>query len=185
VWRAWAPHVLAALVRRYGDFDAAEDAVQEALLAAARQWPATGLPDAPKNWLITVASRRLVDQWRSDQGRANREARLARDNPLVAPAADDDRADQRDDTLTLMLLCCHPAMTRPSQVALTLRAVAGLSTAQIARAFLVPEATMAQPISRAKARLRHVGARFAPPPPSQLPDRVRTVSHVLYLVFTE
>ena len=154
VWRQHAAHVLAALVRRSGDFDAAEDAAQEALLAATRQWPVEGMPDNPKGWLITVGSRRLVDQWRADRTRADREELVARRD---AAALDDDTAEpaaqirgEHDDSLTLLLLCCHPALTRPSQVALTLRAVAGLSTAQIARAFLVPEPTMAQRISRAE-----------------------------------
>ena len=189
VWRSAAPHVLAALVRRYGDFDTAEDAVQEALLAAARQWPAEGMPDDPKAWLVTVASRRLVDQWRADRSRADREMRVALRTPgdgLQVPGADaDPSVADRDDSLTVLLLCCHPALTRASQVALTLRAVAGLSTAQVARGFLVPEATMAQRISRAKARLRQVGAPFAVPPQEQLPDRVAAVAQVLYLVFTE
>jgi RNA polymerase sigma factor (sigma-70 family) len=188
VWRRWAPDVLAALVRCYGDFDAAEDAVQEALLAAARQWPIDGLPDNPRGWLITVASRRLVDHWRSERARASREQLVARSTPaeeLLAPAADSAYEGERDDSLTLLLLCCHPALTRPSQVALTLRAVAGLSTGQIARAFLVPEATMAQRISRAKTRLRQVGARFGVPAAEQLPNRVTAAAHVLYLVFTE
>ena len=188
VWRHCAPHVLAALLRRNGDFEAAEDAAQEALLAAARQWPTQGTPDNPTAWLITVAARRLVDQWRADQARADREQLEARRTPpesSVAPAADTLVEGDRDDSLTLLLLCCHPALTRPSQVALTLRAVAGLSTAQIARAFLVPEATMAQRISRAKSRLRQVGARFTVPAAEQLPDRVAAVAHVLYLIFTE
>ncbi|HEX8131837.1 MAG TPA: sigma-70 family RNA polymerase sigma factor, partial [Actinomycetes bacterium] len=188
VWRRCAPQALAALVRRYGDFDAAEDAVQEALLAAARQWPAEGMPDDPKGWLIRVASRRLVDQRRAEQARTDRELRITRRIPpeeLLALAADTARGGERDDSLTLLLLCCHPALTRPSQVALTLRAVAGLSTAQIARTFLVPEATMAQRISRAKTRLRQVGARFTVPAAGQLPDRVAAVAHVLYLIFTE
>jgi RNA polymerase sigma factor (sigma-70 family) len=188
VWRRSAPEVLAALARRSGDFGAAEDAVQEALLAAARQWPAEGVPDNPRAWLVRVASRRLVDRWRADQARADRELRLARraiPGELLAPAADARDGAARDDSLALLLLCCHPALTRPSQVALTLRAVAGMSTAQIARAFLVPEATMAQRISRAKARLAQVGARFTLPPAGQLPDRVAAVAHVLYLIFTE
>jgi predicted RNA polymerase sigma factor len=178
VWRECAPHVLVALVHRYGDFDAAEDAAQEALLAAARQWPVDGVPDNPKGWLIRVASRRLVDQWRSDQAREAREEMVSRQ---AGPAP----AGRGDDSLTLLLLCCHPALARPSQVALTLRAVGGLSTAQIARAFLVPEATMAQRISRAKTRLRQVGARFTIPAADDLPDRVAAVAQVLYLVFTE
>jgi RNA polymerase sigma factor (sigma-70 family) len=181
VWRRCAPLVLAALVRRYGDFDAAEDAVQEALLAAARQWPTDGMPDNPRGWLITVASRRLADQWRAEQARTDREQLIARHTPpeaFLAPAAGTLVGGERDDSLTLLLLCCHPALTRPSQVALTLRAVAGLSTAQIARAFLVPEATMAQRISRAKTRLRQVGARFTVPAAEQLPDRVAAVAKV-------
>jgi RNA polymerase sigma factor (sigma-70 family) len=160
VWRRCAPEVLAALLRRTGDFDAAEDAVQEALLAAARQWPADGTPDNPRAWLIRVASRRLLDQRRADQARTDRELHVTRQAPpeaFLAPAADTPDGGGRDDSLTLLLLCCHPALTRPSQVALTLRAVAGLSTAQIARAFLVPEATMAQRIVRAKARLGQAG----------------------------
>ncbi len=187
-WRRCAPDVLAALVRRSGDFDAAEDAVQEALVAAARQWPIDGAPDDPKGWLITVASRRLVDRWRGERSRAGREQLVSRPTPgedLVAPAADVADEGERDDSLTLMLLCCHPALTRLSQVALTLRAVAGLSTAQIARAFLVPEATMAQRISRAKSRLREVEAPFSVPAAEQLPERVAAAAHVLYLVFTE
>lgn len=188
VWRGCAPDVLAALVRRYGDFDAAEDAVQEALLAASRQWPADGLPDNPRGWLITVASRRLTDQWRSERSRAGREELVARRTPaadLTAPGADTADPGARDDSLTLLLLCCHPALSPPLQVALTLRAVGGLSTAQIARAFLVPEGTMAQRISRAKSRLRLIGVRFTAPTAEQLPDRVTAASHVLYLVFTE
>jgi RNA polymerase sigma factor (sigma-70 family) len=186
LWRAAAPQVLAALVRRHGDFGEAEDAVQEALLAAAVQWPAAGVPDDPKAWLITVASRRLIDARRADTARVRREQSDALRTPtdrLTAPPAD--TADPADDSLTLLLLCCHPALPRPAQVALTLRAVAGLSTAQIARAFLVPEATMAQRISRAKAKLRQAGARFTTPPPPELPERVAAVAHVLYLIFTE
>ena len=188
VWRECAPDVLAALMRGYGDFEAAEDAMQEALLAAARQWPVQGLPDSPKGWLITVASRRLMDQWRSEQARTNREQLVAsrtRAADMLAPAADMSGQGANDDSLTLLLLCCHPALTRPSQVALTLRAVGGLSTGQIARAFLVPETTMAQRISRAKHRLREVEARFGVPTAEQLPDRIASAAHVLYLVFTE
>jgi RNA polymerase sigma factor (sigma-70 family) len=186
VWRTCAPRVLAALVRRYGDFDTAEDALQEALLAASRQWPESGVPNDPTAWLITVASRRLVDQWRADHARADRETLVARRTPpdeLLTPGAD--RAAPVDDSVTLLLLCCHPALPRPAQVALTLRAVGGLSTAQISRAFLVPEPTMAQRISRAKARLRQVGARFTAPSAAEMPDRVAAVAQVLYLIFTE
>ncbi len=162
--------------------------MQEALLAAARQWPTEGLPDNPRGWLIRVASRHLVDQWRSERARTDREELLARRTPtehLVGPAADATVVGERDDSLTLLLLCCHPALARSSQVALTLRALGGLNTRQIARAFLVPEATMAQRISRAKSRLRQVKARFGVPSAEQLPDRVAAAAHVLYLVFTE
>ena len=186
VLRGCAPHVLAALVRRYGDFDTTEDALQEALLAASTQWPSCGMPHNPKAWLITVASRRLVDEWRTEQARAEREQLVAQRTPpdrFLAPEAD--RAAVVDDAVILLLLCCHPALPQPAQVALTLRAIGGLSTAQIARAFLVPEATMAQRISRAKARLRQVEARFTTPPASELPERVAAVAHVLYLIFTE
>ena len=165
-------------MHRYGDFAAAEDATQEALLAATRQWPEDGVPDDPRAWLIRVASRRLIDQIRSDRARADREERAAQTDLEGRPT-------DHDDSLALLVLCCHPALTRPSQVALTLRAVAGLNTGQIARAFLVPESTMGQRISRAKARLREQGARFAVPPLAELPARVAAVNQVLYLVFTE
>jgi len=174
--REAAPQAIAALVRRHGSFDACEDAVQEALLAAALQWPAEGVPDEPRAWLITVASRRLADRRRAEEARRRREQAVAAE-PASAPG--------RDDTLTLLLLCCHPALTPPSQIALTLRAVAGLTTAQIARAFLVPEASMAQRISRAKQAIRAAGARFEPPPERERADRMRAVLHVLYLIFNE
>lgn len=165
VWRREVPHVLGALVRRYGDFAGCQDAVQEALLAAATSWPAKGVPDSPRGWLVRVASRRVVDSFRAERARSQRERTVATRQPadayLCAPA--DAEPPTRDDTLELLLLCCHPALTRSSQVALTLRAVGGLTTAQIAAAFLVPESTMAQRISRAKAALRSSGARFALP----------------------
>jgi RNA polymerase sigma factor (sigma-70 family) len=175
--RSLAPQVLTALVRRYGDFDACEDAVQEALLAAARQWPADGVPDHPKGWLITTASRRRIEQWRSETARQRREETVA-----LAEPPDQEPVAAVDDTLTLLLLCCHPSLTRPSQVALTLRAVGGLTTAEIARAFLVPEATIGQRISRAKQKLR--GTRFALPE-AERPERLAAVLQVLYLIFTE
>jgi RNA polymerase sigma factor (sigma-70 family) len=185
--REVTPRVLAALIRRYGRFDTCEDAVQEALLAAATQWPDQGVPDNPTAWLVTVATRRLTDQWRGDQARRRREATAAALTPadeFHTPAADSD-APTSDDTLTLLLLCCHPELSPPSQVALTLRAVGGLTTAQIARAFLVPEPTMGQRISRAKQRIRTTGARFEPPPRDQRAERLRVVLHVLYLIFNE
>ncbi|WP_371785461.1 RNA polymerase sigma factor [Streptosporangium subroseum] len=183
-----APQVLGTLVRRYGNFDACEDAVQEALLAAAVQWPEQGMPENPQGWLITVASRRLTDQLRSDQARRRREATAAAQEPpgeSVTPAPGDEHPPDQDDTLTLLFLCCHPELSPPSQVALTLRAVGGLTTAQIARAFLVPEATMAQRISRAKQRIKTTGVPFRMPPEPERAERLRVVLHVLYLIFNE
>jgi RNA polymerase sigma factor (sigma-70 family) len=183
-----APRVLAAILRRHGNLATAEDAVQEALLAAAAQWPGQGTPRDPEGWLVTVATRRLIDQRRTElAGRRREETAAAQTRPeqLVAAAADDDPA-ARDDTLTLLVLCCHPSLTPPSQIALTLRAVGGLATAEIARAFLVPETTMAQRISRAKQQIRAAGARFClPPPGAERAGRLRAVLHVLYLTFNE
>ncbi|MFB9683911.1 RNA polymerase sigma factor [Amycolatopsis plumensis] len=173
--RELAPQVLAALVRRYGDFDAGEDAVQEALLAASQQWPEEGVPDHPKGWLITTASRRRIEQWRSETARRRREEAVAHHEP-----PEPEPVSGVDDTLTLLLLCCHPSLTRPSQVALTLRAVGGLTTAEIARAFLVPEATIGQRISRAKQKLK--GERLTN---DDRPERLTAVLQVLYLIFTE
>jgi RNA polymerase sigma factor (sigma-70 family) len=178
--RELAPQVLGALIRRYGDFETCEDAVQEALLAAAVQWPAAGLPDDPRAWLITVASRRRIGMWRTDAARQRREEAAA----VLAPV-DVEPVSGADDTLTLLLLCCHPSLTPPSQVALTLRAVGGLTTAEIARAFLVPDATVAQRISRAKQRITASGARFSLPTDGDLADRTGAVLHVLYLIFNE
>jgi RNA polymerase sigma factor (sigma-70 family) len=178
--RELAPQVLGVLVRHYGDFAACEDAVQEALLAAAVQWPSDGEPANPKGWLITVASRRRTELWRSDSARRRREEIAA---ALAAP--DPEPASGVDDTLTLLMLCCHPSLTRPSQVALTLRAVGGLSTAEIARAFLVPEATIGQRISRAKQRIKSAGAEFTMPPAPERSERMVAVFEVLYLIFNE
>ncbi|TKK84269.1 RNA polymerase sigma factor [Herbidospora galbida] len=177
--RELAPQVLAVLVRRWGRFDACEDAVQEALLAAALQWPVEGVPASPKAWLVTVATRRLADEARSDQARERREERVS-----AMPGPGDD-VELHDDTLTLLFLCCHPSISPSSQVALTLRAVGGLTTGQIARAFLVPEATMGQRISRAKQAIRAAGARFEPPPVAEWEGRLAVVLHVLYLIFNE
>jgi RNA polymerase sigma factor (sigma-70 family) len=181
--REYAPQVLAALARRHGGFDACEDAVQEALLAAARQWPADGIPDRPRAWLLTVAGRALVDTWRAEGARRRRETLVALDPTAGTRPEEPDGG--HDDTLTLLFLCCHPALSPPSQLALTLRAAGGLSTAQVAAAFLVPEATMARRISRAKDAVRAAGGRFEPPDPAERDARLAVVRHVLYLIFTE
>ncbi|MEU1965218.1 sigma-70 family RNA polymerase sigma factor [Micromonospora sediminicola] len=185
--RTLAPQVLGVLVRRHGQFYACEDAVQEALLAAATQWPAQGVPDHPRSWLVTVATRRLTDEWRSEHARREREVAVAVRQPAyaaVAPAADEE-PPSGDDTLRLLLLCCHPALPVNAQVALTLRAVGGLSTAEIARAYLVPEATMSQRIRRAKQRIEASGARFTLPSPADRDERLGAVLRVLYLIFNE
>jgi RNA polymerase sigma factor (sigma-70 family) len=181
--RPLAPQVLGAIVRRYGHFDIAEDAVQEALLAAATQWPRDGTPDNPRSWLIAVAARRLTDLLRSEQARQRREDTVSRwtlTERHGAPAIDD-----ADDTLVLMFLCCHPALSAASQIALTLRAVGGLSTVEIARAFLVPESTMTRRISRAKLTIKNSGIPFRLPNSTERAERLRIVRHVLYLIFTE
>jgi RNA polymerase sigma factor (sigma-70 family) len=174
-------------VRRYGQFHRCEDACQEALLAAALQWPSGGLPENPRGWLITVASRRLMDQVRSEQSRRNREELIAVATPqseLLGRPADAEPADS-DDSLALLFGCCHPDLSSPSQIALTLRAVGGLSTAQVAAAFGVPEATMAQRISRAKQTISGAGFDFTLPSGAERTERLRAVLHVLYLVFNE
>ncbi|MGI8447938.1 MAG: RNA polymerase sigma factor [Streptosporangiaceae bacterium] len=178
--RELAPRVLATVARRHQGFELCEDAVQEALLAAATQWPVGGVPDNPKGWLVTAASRRRIEIWRSDAARRRRQETVAEAEPADAPAP-----SERDDSLALLFLCCHPALTTVSQVALTLRAVGGLTTAEIARALLVPESTVGQRISRAKARIRDSGARFAMPDDAERPARLAAVLHVLYLVFNE
>jgi RNA polymerase sigma factor (sigma-70 family) len=185
--RRLAPQVLGAVVRRYGHFDTAEDAVQEALLAAATQWPKDGTPDNPRGWLITVASRRLTDLLRSEQARQRREDTVAQwtlPDQRLAPAADRPAAES-DDTLILLFMCCHPALSPASQIALTLRAVGGLTTAEIARAFLMPEATMTRRISRAKQRIKDSGIPFGMPAGAERTQRLGAVLHVLYLIFNE
>ncbi|MGI8880618.1 MAG: RNA polymerase sigma factor [Jatrophihabitans sp.] len=179
--RALAPAVLATIASRHQGFEVCEDAVQEALLSASRQWPIEGVPDNPKGWLVVAASRRRIEALRNDTARRRREdmstgAAMAAD--AIAPSA-------RDDSLPLLFLCCHPALTPVSQVALTLRAVGGLTTAEIARALLVPQSTVAQRISRAKTRIRDSGARFVMPDDAERPTRLAAVLHVLYLVFNE
>jgi RNA polymerase sigma factor (sigma-70 family) len=177
--RRLTPEVIGAVVRRYGRFDLAEDAVQEALLAAAIHWPRNGVPEQPKAWLLKAAGRRMTDTFRSEQARSRRETALA-----VAPSVST-AGESEDDTLVLLLLCCHPVLTPASAIALTLRAVGGLTTAEIGRAFLVPEATMAQRITRAKQKIRSSGLPFVMPAADELPERLRSVLHVLYLVFNE
>ncbi|WP_329103984.1 RNA polymerase sigma factor [Micromonospora sp. NBC_01699] len=182
-----APQVLGAVVRRYGHFDTAEDATQEALFAAATQWPTDGLPDNPLGWLITVAARRLTDLLRSEQARLRREDTVARwtlPEQWLAPAADRPVTDS-DDSLILLFMCCHPALPPAAQIALTLRAVGGLNTGEVARAFLVPEATMTRRISRAKQRIRESGIPFGLPPEAERAARLGAVLHVLYLIFNE
>ncbi len=191
--RELAPQVLGAVARRHGHFADAEDAVQEALIAASRRWPQAGLPDNPRGWLYQVALRRLADQARSESARRRREHDVlldpAREPAAAAPVPPDDPLEaaglEGDDTLLLLFMCCHPALTPASAVALTLRAVGGLTTAEVARAFLVPEPTMAQRISRAKATIRDSGLPFREPAPGERDARLSSVLHVLYLIFNE
>jgi len=178
--RELAPQALGVLVRRHGQFDACEDAVQEALLAAALQSPEEGEPASPLAWLITVAERRLTDEWRSESARRRRE-----ETDALLDAAGRAPAPEHDDSLALLFLCCHPSLSAPSQLALTLRAVGGLTTAEIANAFLIPEATMAQRISRAKQTIKAAGGVFELPPADERPERLRVVMQVLYLMFNE
>jgi RNA polymerase sigma factor (sigma-70 family) len=183
--RQLAPQVLGAVVRRYGHFDIAEDAVQDAMLAAATQWPNEGLPDNPKGWLITVAARRLTDLLRSEQARRRREDTVARWDLPVQQTGTAERAADTDDTLILLFMCCHPVLSPTSQIALTLRAVGGLSTAEVGRAFLVSEATMTRRITRAKQQIKDSRVPFRLPAPEQRAERLAVVLHVLYLIFTE
>jgi len=180
-----APQVLGAVIRRFHDFAAAEDAVQEALLAALLQWPRDGIPDNPRGWLILVAARRMTDQLRSKISRQRRETAVAMDAELFASPADAEFDVNQDDTLILFFMCCHPALTPSSAIALTLRAVGGLTTAEIAHAFLVPEATMAQRVSRAKQSIKSSGIPFRMPSSHEQAQRLRSVLHVLYLIFNE
>jgi RNA polymerase sigma factor (sigma-70 family) len=185
--RPLAPQVLGALVRRYGHFDTAEDAVQEAFIAAATQWPSEGIPANPKGWLVTVASRRLTDLLRSEQARRRREDEVAEQvlpSDRVASAADA-AADDGDDTLILLFMCAHPSLSQASQIALTLRALGGLTTAEVARALLVPEDTVTRRISRAKQTIKESGIGFRLPSKAERADRLAVVLHVLYLIFNE
>jgi len=179
--RDLTPQVLGAVVRRFRDFAAAEDAVQEASLAAAIEWPRSGRPDNPRAWLTQVANRRMLDHVRRESARRRRENEVA----IPPESAAFDLPPEEDDTLILLFMCCHPALTPASAIALTLRAVGGLTTAEIARAFLVPEATMAQRISRAKQSIRDSGIPFEPPAPAERVQRLSAMLHVLYLIFNE
>jgi RNA polymerase sigma factor (sigma-70 family) len=183
--RELAPQVLGAVMRRFRDFAAAEDAVQEALLAAAMHWPQEGVPENPRGWLIQVASRRMIDHVRSEVARHRRETFIAVDPEQTVSPPDLETDPKRDDTLILLFMCCHSALTSSSAIALTLRAVAGLTTAQIASAFLVPEATMAQRISRAKQTIKASGVPFRLPTSEEQAQRLQAVLHVLYLLFNE
>jgi RNA polymerase sigma factor (sigma-70 family) len=183
--RDLAPQVLGAVIRRFRDFAAAEDAVQEALVAAAVQWPREGVPHSPRAWLIQVASRRMTDYLRSELARRRRETEAASETGLASPPAATEEETGQDDTLTLLFMCCHSALTSSSAIALTLRAVGGLTTAEIARAFLVTEATMAQRISRAKQAIKASGVPFRWPDHQERDQRIGAVLHVLYLIFNE
>jgi len=185
VLRELTPQVLGIVARRFRDFAAAEDAVQEALIAAATQWPRDGLPENPRAWLTRVASRRMTDQIRSESARRRRENDAVQEAPRSTESAPAETAPEEDDTLVLVFMCCHPALTPASAIALTLRAVGGLTTAEIAHAFLVPEATMAQRISRAKESIKNSGVPFQLPSAEERAQRLRSVLHVLYLIFNE
>jgi RNA polymerase sigma factor (sigma-70 family) len=181
--RELAPQVLGTVARRFHDFAEAEDAVQEAMIAAFTQWPEEGVPENPRGWLIQVASRRMTDQLRSAIARRERETEVARESEMMAPIVDLESDMDPEDTLILLFMCCHPALSSSSAIALTLRAVGGLTTAEIAKAFLVPEATMAQRISRAKQNIKASGVPFRLPVPAERAERLPSVLHVLYLIF--
>jgi RNA polymerase sigma factor (sigma-70 family) len=183
--RELAPQVLGTVARRFHDFAEAEDAVQEAMIAAFTQWPEEGVPENPRGWLIQVASRRMTDQLRSAIARRERETEVARESEMMAPIVDLESDMDPEDTLILLFMCCHPALSSSSAIALTLRAVGGLTTAEIAKAFLVPEATMAQRISRAKQNIKASGVPFRLPVPAERAERLPSVLHVLYLIFNE
>ena len=183
--RELAPQVLGAITRRFRDFSSAEDAVQEAMIAAFTQWPQEGIPENPRGWLIQVACRRMMDHVRSEISRRERETTVAEETENLAPLPEIEADMDPDDTLILLFTCCHPALTPSSAIALTLRAVGGLTTAEIANAFLVPEATMAQRISRAKQTIKTSGAPFLLPSPHERTERLPAVLHVLYLIFSE
>lgn len=181
--RTEAPQVLGALVRRFGHFDIAEEATQDALLAASQQWHRDTIPDQPRSWLIRVAYRRMVDALRAESADRRREEQYVASEPY-ASSSNAAPADH-DDSLNLLLLCCHPALSSASRTALTLRAVGGLTTAEIAHAYGVTEQTMAVRISRAKQQIRKSGARFEFLVDDDFPSRLSAVMRVLYLIFNE
>jgi len=183
--RELAPQVLGAVARRFRDFSSAEDGVQEAMMAAFTQWPQEGVPDNPRGWLIQVACRRMTDQMRSEIARRERETAVAAETESLASLLEIEADMDPEDTLILLFMCCHPALTPSSAIALTLRAVGGLTTVEIANAFLVPEATMAQRISRAKQSIKASGVPFRLPSPHERTERLPAVLHVLYLIFSE
>src|ERR1700688_4763330 len=183
--RELAPQVLGAVDCRFCDFSSAEDAVQEAMIAAFTQWPQEGVPENPRGWLIQVASRRMTDHVRSEISRRQRETAVAKDMETMAPVDEIESDMDPDDTLIMLFMCCHPALTSSSAIALSLRAVVGLTTAEIANTFLVPEATMAQQISRAKQSIKGSGVPFRLPSPQERAERLPAVLHVLYLIFNE
>jgi RNA polymerase sigma factor (sigma-70 family) len=183
--RELAPQVLGSVARRFHDFAAAEDSVQEAMIAAFTQWPQEGVPDNPRGWLIHVACRRMTDHVRSEIARRERETAVAEEAGTFSPTLEIEADMDPDDTLILLFMCCHSALTPSSAIALTLRAVGGLTTAEIANAFLVPEATMAQRISRAKQTIKASGVPFRLPSPYERVERLPAVLHVLYLIFSE